>query len=389
MDASEIQVVDADSHLTEPPDLWTSRLPKKWSSEMPRVQVESASGIERWRIGDAWCSGVGTQSQAGWAEYPPSFPPTWSDINPWCYSADARLSWMDEHGIQAQVLYPNITAFEGWALMALPDAELRLAIIRAYNDYIDDFCTAGAGRFVRIASLPFWDTEASVTEMKRCAELGFVGVLWAATLTKHGLPPTADHHWDPIYQTAQDLGLSINFHVGVGSTADDIARFREKRSGADLTGYWAAASSLGFLANASTISDLITSGVCHRFPNLNFVSVESGFGFVPFLLEALDWQWASVDAPSYHPGWLMPSEYFKRQIYCTFWFEQASLPLLNQYEDNVMFETDFPHSTSLSPGPASASPPASELINRAIANVGPSTMVKVLQTNAQRLYRLS
>jgi predicted TIM-barrel fold metal-dependent hydrolase len=295
---------------------------------------------------------------------------------------------MDNHGITAQVLYPNVTAFEGWALMALQDNDLRIAIVRAYNDYLSEFCASAPGRFVRIASLPFWDVEASVTEMERCAKMGFVGVLWAATLQKHGLPPTADHHWDPIYQRAQDLGLSINFHVGVGSTAEDIARFREARSGDELTGHWAGASSLGFLANATTITDLITSGVCHRFPRLNFVSVESGFGFIPFLLEALNWQWASVNAPAYHPGWLLPSEYFRRQIYCTFWFEQDSLPLLEKYQDNVMFETDFPHSTSLSPGPASASPAPSALINQAVSIAGLSVMAKALHGNAQRLYRL-
>jgi uncharacterized protein len=387
-DGSEIAVIDVDSHLTEPPDLWSSRLPERWRAQGPRVEVDPGSGIERWRIGDAWCSGVGTQSQAGWSEYPPSFPPTWEEIAPSCYSAADRLRWMDEYEISRQVLYPNVTAFEGWALMALTDNDLRIAIVRAYNDYLHEFCSAGRGRLVPIASVPFWDIDASVAEMERCAEMGFVGVLWAATMTKHGLPPTTDHHWDPIYQRAQDLGLSINFHVGVGSTGEEIARFRQTRAAADLTGFWAGASSLSFLANASTITELITSGVCHRFPGLNFVSVESGFGFIPFLLEALDWQWTSVNASAHHPGWLLPSEYFRRQVYCTFWFEQSSLPLLALYQDNVMFETDFPHSTSLSPGPASASPAPSVLVNKAAEIAGTSVMTKALNTNATRLYKL-
>ena len=388
LQGEQIAVVDADSHLTEPPDLWTARLPQKWLDKGPRVEVEPSTGLARWRIGDHWCAGVGTQSQAGWSEFPPSFPPTWDQIDPACYAVESRLAWMDQFGIDAQVLYPNVTAFEGYAVMALDDHDLQVAIIRAYNDYLHDFCTSAPGRFAPIASLPFWDVDAAVAEATRCAGLGFSGLLWPATTTKHGLPAISSEHWDSLYATAQDLGLSINFHVGVGSTAEEIATFRELKDGRFDDGYWAANSVLAFLANATTIAHLITSGVCERFPRLNFVSVESGFGFIPFLLEALDWQWTSINAQSRHPGWLQPSDYFRRQIHCTFWFEQSSMPLLHLYQDNVMFETDFPHSTSLSPGPASASPPPRDLLASDIEVVGASVMRKALSENARRLYRL-
>src|SRR5207248_748306 len=86
-----------------------------------------------------------------------------------------------------------------------------------------------------------------------------------------------------------------------------------------------------------------------RFPRLKLVSVESGFGHVPFYLEALDWEWLTFGNTS--P--LLPSEYFRRQCYGTFWFERTTLPLLAAYPDNFMFSTDYPHATSLSPGPAS------------------------------------
>jgi predicted TIM-barrel fold metal-dependent hydrolase len=294
---------------------------------------------------------------------------------------------MDAHGVDFQLLYPNVTAFDAHALLALEDRDLQIAIVSAYNDYVREFCEVGRGRFLPVASLPFWNVEACIAEMERCAELGFTAVLWAATLVKYALPGPSDEHWDPVYQRAQDLGMSINFHVGVGSTAEDIERFRASEAGRDVRAFWAGASTLAFLANAATIADLITAGVCHRFPELNFVSVESGFGFVPFLVEAMDWQWASVDAPRDHPGWLRPSEYFRRQVYCTLWFEQDSLPLLRAYEDNVMFETDFPHSTSLAPGPGSASPRPSDLIRSATDVVGLDGMQKLLSGNARRLYR--
>ena len=77
-----------------------------------------------------------------------------------------------------------------------------------------------------------------------------------------------------------------------------------------------------FMGNARTIAQLICGGICHRFPDLNFVSVESGVGWLPFALGALDWQWKNCGVAIEHPEYeLLPTEYFLRQIYGCFWFE--------------------------------------------------------------------
>ena len=95
----------------------------------------------------------------------------------------------------------------------------------------------------------------------------------------------------------------------------------------------------------------------HRFPNLNFVSVESGFGWVPSFVESMDWQWLNSGAHEAYPEMELPSFYFRRQVYGMFWFETEALQRqVDLFPDNLMFETDFPHPTSLSPGPASPSP---------------------------------
>ena len=191
--------------------------------------------------------------------------------------------------------------------------------MRTYNDYVSEFASFAPERFVVLTTMPFWDLDASVAELRRCHAMGHRGVLWAATLDKHGLPDFPDPHWDPLYAVAQDLGMSINFHVGVGNTAEEIdqAMNREDYDPA----FNAARSSMSFVGNARTLGTLLTSGVCDRFPRLNFVSVESGFGYVPFLLDALDWQWLGTGARDRYPERLLPSEYFRRQVYAMFWFE--------------------------------------------------------------------
>ena len=102
---------------------------------------------------------------------------------------------------------------------------------------------------------------------------------------------------------------------------------------------------------------MILSGVCHRYPDLRFVSVENGAGWLPFLAESMDWQWLNVGAHKDYPERLLPSEYLYRQVYGMFWFERDAVrAVLDKLQDNLMFETDLPHATSLSPGPASESP---------------------------------
>ena len=146
-----------------------------------------------------------------------------------------------------------------------------------------------------------------------------------------------------------------------------------------------------FFLNASAITSLIFGGICQRFPRLNFVSVESGVGWIPFLLESMDWQWNNTGSFREHPELeLLPSEYFARQIYACFWFERgsarAAIELLGA--DHVLFETDFPHPTGMTPGPASAATAPRTHLAEHLSGLSEADLRKVLHDNAARLYHL-
>jgi predicted TIM-barrel fold metal-dependent hydrolase len=146
------------------------------------------------------------------------------------------------------------------------------------------------------------------------------------------------------------------------------------------------------VSNTKTIATLIGSGICHRFPRLNFVSVESGVGWLPFVVGALDWMWKECAVSKEHPDYdLLPSEYFKRQIYGCFWFEhgpsfEAALETIGP--DNLLYETDFPHPTSMSPGPASSALAPRDFIAERMGHLPPDVLRKVLHENAARIYHL-
>ena len=122
---------------------------------------------------------------------------------------------MDEWGIQAQVLYPNVIAFDTHAFYQELGSSLAIECVRTYNDYLAEFASIDPKRFVPIMMIPFWDVDASVKEMHRAASIGHKGLLFAALLKNIGLENISHEMWRPILDTAQELGLSINLHVGM------------------------------------------------------------------------------------------------------------------------------------------------------------------------------
>jgi uncharacterized protein len=389
MIADRIKVICADSHVMEPPDLWTSRLDtERWGGAVPHVRHDDRRGEDRWHIGGHWSSGVAKFSFAGWNEFPPSHPNVIEEADPGAWDPHKRLERMDEYGIYAQVLYPNLIGFSSIFFMDIEDHDLRKACVQAYNDFVLDFASADLNRLVPLMWLPFWDVDLAVEEMRRCAGRGHKGVIFPSNFAPVGLPLLPDPHWNPVWEAAQSLELSINFHVGFQASRDESrAALGANATAADHT----KESALFMLGNARTIADVVVYGICHRYPRLNFVSVESGFGWMPYFGELLDWQWLNSGCRNVYPELnLLPSEYIKRQVYGTFWFEREVISsMVDEYADTAMFSTDYPHPTSLTPGPASFALNPRDAIQANLGTLKTETLTKLLHTNAARVYHIS
>jgi predicted TIM-barrel fold metal-dependent hydrolase len=382
-------IIDADSHITEPADIWTSRLPSKYLEVAPRVEFNSSTGHHHWRIGERWLCAVGQLTQAGWPEYPPSSPLEYEECDPAAYNSADRLSRLDQYGVDIQILYPNLVGFYASDIVRL-GPELGLLCVRAYNDFLVDWCAADRSRLIPVAALPFWDLDASLGEMRRCADLGFTSILFANKLEQIDLPSFVDTHWDPLYAAAQEMEMPVNFHIGFAESElaqnFSLERFERRRTMQDESRLAAVRrAGRNLMSQCDVLGSLLVSGLCERFPRVKLVSVETGFGHIPFYLETLDWQWKSQGNDSLP---LLPSEYFARQCYCTFWFDQVALPLLAHYPENFMFSTDFPHPIGLSPGPCAGTDlMPSEWVRRAFSTVDKSLADNATYWNAARLYR--
>jgi predicted TIM-barrel fold metal-dependent hydrolase len=403
---SGIQIVDVDTHISEWYDLWTSRAPAAMKSRVPQVRRHD-NGVQ-WVIeGDR---PLGMNSAHSAIRKDGTKVPGMgflnlqnADVHAGSYDVKARLALMDEQGIQAQVAYPNALGFGGQKAMMV-DADLRLLSTQIYNDAMAEMQADSGNRIYPMALLPWWDPQLAAAEAIRCNDMGLRGININPDPHNHGLPPLGDSCWDPLWKVCCDRSLPANFHIGssdesatwVGlgrwptySKNNQLTESTESSvvagagsglssslsSGRDL----AYGSVMMFVGNLRIMLNILLDGFLDRFPELKIVSVESGIGWVPFLLETLAYQ--SVECGIDHP--MSVEERFRRNIYACSWFERKDY--VHQVRsigvDNVMFETDFPHPTCLYPDPL-------QYLSGPLGELTFDERYKVLGGNAKRIYNL-
>ena len=378
-----INIIDSDTHWSEPHDLWTSLAPAKYKDLVP--QIKEHNGRRKWVVnGDipiAGDSAVSAIMPDGEKMLGLRFLKADIDmVHAASYDCDARLDLMDRMGISHGIVYPNVGGFGNQNFLRVQDEALRIACVEIYNDWMTDLQQRSGGRILPMALVPWWDIDASVAEVDRMQKNGAKGIVMCSTPHDSGMPNFAQPEWRPFWEICEALKMPINFHIG--ASEGDI-----NWSGSVPYDTWSGdvKISLGgaaiFLGQLRWMVNLLVSDVPERYPNLKFVSVESGIGWIPFLLDALDYQCGET-APEHLAHLSMkPSEYFRRQFYGCFWFESKTLgPAIDHIgPDQIMFETDIPHPTCLYPHSV-------ERVREAIQELAPEVQKKILQDNAANLY---
>jgi predicted TIM-barrel fold metal-dependent hydrolase len=388
-------VLDADSHWSEPEDLFTRRAPAAWRDKMPRV-VEAElpnflTGEPERRLAWVFDGAVISQYSSGGVVdvdgvkgNPNEAVFDWphEKIHRGAYDPKARMQVLDEAGIDAQVIFPTTIGLGGQNLGKAGDRSLSLMAIQIYNDAQAEVQDWSGNRLLPLPLLPVWDVAQAVVEARRVAALGARGVNMTSDPTELGGPDLASRAWDPLWQTCVDLQLPVHFHIGASVAAfRGIAHWASQSAETKL----ALGGAMLFVGNAQVMMNLIVSGIFDRHPDLKVVSVESGIGWIPFVLEALDYEMIENAQDDLKRLKKTPSEYFRSNMYATFWFERhhGKLPMLIDLvgEDNILFETDFPHPTCLYPDPVTS-------VAKTLAGVSPEVQAKIMGGNGRKLYRL-
>jgi predicted TIM-barrel fold metal-dependent hydrolase len=382
-----IKIVDCDTHFTEPANLWLDHAPAGMKAKMPHVKRigEGDTASDQWYVGDRHFGSLGGNVIArdknkllGKLSYS-----TYDEIDPGSYDVKPRLEAMDAMGVWAQICYQNGGVTQAGSLVALNDEPLAIAITQIFNDACADRMKASGGRINCMGTLPYWDKDLTTKEMRRIIDLGVKGVVLPdrpERLSEGYLAPGGgiNPFWEEVFEMCDATGTPLNFHLNASLDAN--------------TAIW---DNLGFnqrlpihalihhIGCAATMSNFMVSGILDKYPNLKIGLIESGAGWVPFWLEGMEHQLDEFRTQSARGLKKRPKEYFRDNFWVTFWFETvAPTKLLDEIgADKLLFETDYPHPTSLYPG-------VQDKLVEVLGHVDYATRKKVLQDNAVKLWNL-
>lgn len=380
-------LISCDSHAQLDKDTFTSRMSKaKWGDAIPHI-VETDSKehmavamdrvVQRWMVNGQVVGNRGVSNCPTVMNDPmrKTFPQRWDEVPPIVYDPVERLKALDRDRIDAEVLFPNDPVQSVAFLQG--DAEFELDCIRAYNDGLAAWREV-SDRYVPLALIPYLsDIDVTVGEVKRAVKKGHMGITMLAepSQTYAGLKHFNDPYWYPLWEVCQDLDIPIHWHAGAG------LGFRLPRwKGYTRNQEQAMGPSGSFSTQAQFIPNLIFSGVLDRYPTLKWICAETGLGWVNYILEGCDHEWERRHLWTEGIS-LRPSELFRRQIYVDFWYEEAGVQLRHKVGiDNIMWESDYPHSTSTYPD-------SWAFVERSLQGVPEDEKQKLLYGNAMRIYK--
>ena len=388
------KIISADDHVIEPAHVWQDRMPSKHKELAPKIVI--APQGEMTLNDGVWLETPGTgDKMAAWWHFEnkryqikqmvacPGIPPeevtmegvTYDDIAPGCYDPIARLADMDINHVEASLCFPNYPRFCGQLFSEADDLELGLLCVQAYNDWmIDEWCGSSGGRLIPLCIVPLWDAELAAKEIYRVAERGCRAVAWSELPAWLGRPGLHGDFWDPFLKACEETQTVICMHIGSGTKTVQTSPEAPTVVTANLI----------VCNSAASMIDWIFSGKFEQFPNLKLLYAESQIGWIPYFIERADdtWrthQWAQGEKRIPKP----PSHYYKRHVYSCFFKDTVGIDLLDRIgEDNVLFETDYPHQDGTFPNTLAI---AEELFG----HLEQETIDKISRNNAIKLFGLT
>ena len=372
------RVLDSDLHLMEPPDIYQRYLDPAYRDRAPQATHNRPGHYAGWaldglsvppwigdeqvlRANEEMDQRAGSVMQDGWERH---FDPA------------SSLRAMDAEGIDVAVLFRTAASM----LVSLDSLEpdYSLALCRAFNDWVADYCREDPARLKATTIVPQHDAGLAAEEARRSVEeLGSLGIvlLPMPIAGKH----VHDAEFDLLWAELERLQVPACFHGTSGAVSKDYL-------GARLGGHpgyrTLSHASVFPLELMMAMGSMILGGVLERFPHLKAAFLEGNCSWLPWWLYRLDDQWEKFGAGETIPLQAKPSDYFQRQCFISMDADEylAADMLARLGDNNVVFSTDYPH-------PDSAFPHAVEEL-LALEEISPKAKKKILWDNCARLYGL-
>ena len=390
-------LISVDDHVLEPGHVWQDRVPAKYRSAAPRI-VRDADG-EAWMYEGKRMVTPGLGAVAGKRREEFSFEPiTYDDMRPGCYDSVARLEDMNRAGVLASLCFPSFPRFCGQVFYEAEDRDLALLCVEAYNDWmIDEWCGRAPGRYIPLTLVPLWDPTLAAAEVRRTAAKGSRAVAFSENPAMLGLPTihNRDGHWDPLMAACEETDTVICMHIGSSSKRITMS----DESPMLVTMSWSPP-----LMIAGAMIEWIFSPVIRKFPGIKVALAEGGIGWIPFFLEKC------AQVVDKHRFWIANGDVqhdslsghvtvstedgidlegfsvidtFRRHIYGCFIDDLHGVRNLDVIGvDNVMIETDYPHSDSTWPN-------SLEHVTKQLAGLSEDDRHKIMRGNAEQLFHFT
>jgi uncharacterized protein len=361
-------IISADSHVSEPGDLWTTRIAAAYRDRAPHMEARGdmgdfmvADGISPMPVG----LGIAAPRDPKDIKF---FGVKYEEARPGGWDPDARLKDQDIDGVSAEVLYPTLTM----PMFAIPDGGYQHACFQAYNDWLADFCRTHPQRLVGIGLISLHDIDAAVSEVARIATLGLRGAMIRGDSPEDC--PYGDPHYDPLWAALQDHHLPVSLHIltsGKRQSLNPSAQAGSRMAGVMTVIHYIQRS----------IADMIFNRVFERFPKLKVVSAENDIGWIAHYMGRMD------HAYNRHRHWLgqgplqmLPSEFFKQNVWATFMDDVAGMATRHLVGvDRLMWASDYPHSDS-------TWPESQAVLAKHFAGVPDGERRRIIADNARALY---
>src|SRR5256714_2398218 len=281
---------------------------------------------------------------------------------------ELRAKDMDRDGVQAEVIFGILGA-----ATRLNDHDAATEMFRVYNDWLVDFCGHDPSRFIGLACLPYGDIDAAVKEIYRVAKLGLRGVELSCSWD---MEPMWHPQWEPLWKAVNEVGIPLHFHT-FPSVSPDL---REKYTGLTQRALMYSGLCLFQMTLANILTALMGRAVFERYPNLKIGFGESGIGWIPYVLDRMDFEYE--DQYKDLPLKMKPSEYWRRQCKATFQYDRVGTKLIDEMGvETLMWGSDYPH-------PDGVWPESEKYISEQFKHLPDDVVRKMTCENAGKFYGL-
>jgi predicted TIM-barrel fold metal-dependent hydrolase len=283
----------------------------------------------------------------------------------------ARLADLDADGVDASVMYCEVSAFRYLYLLKEGNREAT----RAFNQTMSDFSSVDPNRMIVSYQIPIHDIDGAVEEVEWVAKHGGKSLQLPVFPAELGLPDYWDTRYDPLWAVIQETGLPICLHIGLNTQLESLAQ----RDPTPQKGIFVGAVAL---STAEPLGMFIMGGVFERFPKLKVVFVEPGLGWVSWWLYIVDdlTTRQGYDFPAITE---LPSHYFHRNVSLTFIDEPDAYRQATERlgVENIMWSSDYPH-------PVSSWPRSQTIVNEMFDDIPAEDRRKIVSGNATRVWNL-